>query len=200
MEKKKIGEKEPYEIQRLPDRDDAAYDEAGHIVVAYVLGRDIYGVRFQRNSKGTNNRYTDYRNPCLPPHIDSHVPYEHMKIPRPDGVSGTRVISAAGKAAVTLLCQQMRVSERLATYGMSDAKGILRSVRREGLPPDERKKRFRDSENSALTILCWPSCKASLEQIANFLRTEMQRASRDNLDVFSIEGAQLQAIISEVFT
>jgi len=27
MEKKKIGEKEPYEIQRLPDRDDAAYDE-----------------------------------------------------------------------------------------------------------------------------------------------------------------------------
>jgi hypothetical protein len=83
---------------------------------------------------------------------------------------------------------------------MSDAKGILRSLRREGLPPDERKKRFRDIENSALTILCRPSCKASLEQIANFLRTEMQHASRDNLDLFSIEGAQLQAIISEVFT
>jgi hypothetical protein len=60
MEKKEIGEEEPYEIQRLPDRDDVAYDEAGHRVVAYVLGRDIYGVRFQRNSKGTNNRYTDY--------------------------------------------------------------------------------------------------------------------------------------------
>jgi len=27
----------------------------------------------------------------------------------------------------------------------------------------------------------------------------MQRASRDNLDVFSIEGAQLQTIIAEVF-
>ena len=188
MEKKKTRGEEHEDIPKLSYIDDAAYDEAGHVVLAYVLGREIYGVRFQRNMKGSYNGYTDYRDPCLPPHIDAHVPYEHMNIPRPDGVLGTRVISAAGKAAVTLLCRDIGVSERLATYGMSDAKRILRSLRRKGLSYAERKQRFRDIENIALTILSWPSCKAALEQTANLLRTELQRASSDNLGAFSIEG------------
>src|SRR2546429_3893796 len=108
----------------LSDLDIVASDEAGHAILAYVLGREIEYIQFVLNVRGTYNGETIYRQPCLPPHIDQYVPYEKIKIRlqhpdreislwHPDGVSGIRVIQCAGQAAQILLYRQKGVSEML---------------------------------------------------------------------------------------
>lgn len=185
--------------EKLSDRNHVAYDEAGHIVMAYILGRSIGRVIFQRNKRGTYNGRTEWSDPCSPPAIDGHVPYEQMRIPRPDGIMGTRVILAAGKAALTLWYQREGENERKATYGMADAKQILRALKRSGISPQERKKRFQDIEGLALQILSWPFCYVAVEQVAMFLRMKLRHAQDNELDYFTVEGATLQAIVAKVF-
>ncbi len=57
-----------------------ASDEAGHAILAHILGREIECIQLTLNVRGTYNGITIYRQPCLPPHIDPDVPYEKIKI------------------------------------------------------------------------------------------------------------------------
>src|SRR6266566_289353 len=146
-----------------------ASDEAGHAILAHILGREIECIQLTLNVRGTYNGITIYRQPCLPPHIDPDVPYEKIKIHiqqldreiplwLPDGVSGIRVIHCAGQAAQILLCRQKGVSEMLATLGMGDCRLIIRSLKEEGIPKQQWKEQFREAQSLALQILSSPAC------------------------------------------
>src|SRR5712692_4931276 len=123
MDERKIIEKERCESEELSGIDVVAYDEAGHVIVAYVLKRLIVGVSFELNVKGTYNACTDQvpydprPDDLLPPYIDPNVPYDQIAISFLDEVAILGVISAAGKAGVILLCRQKGISEHLAMIG-----------------------------------------------------------------------------------
>jgi hypothetical protein len=201
-------EKERRESEELSGIDVVAYDEAGHVIVAYVLKRQIFGVEFELNPKGTYNACT-YRDPLpydprpdddlLPPYIDPNVPYDQMTISLQDRVSILGVISAAGKAGVTLLCRQKGVSEHLATIGMRDARQIISLLRKENVPLYERKRRFRDFENLALHIVSWPICKVALEQVADLFREKMLHPQHDERNGFTVSGLELTRMIVSAF-
>lgn len=198
-------EKERRESEELSGIDVVAYDEAGHVIVAYVLKRQIGGVIFELNVKGTYNART-YQYPydprpddLLPPYIDPSVPYDQVAILLLDEVAILGVISAAGKAGVILLCRQKGISEHLATIGMGDARKIISMLRKVDVLLYERKRRFRDFENLALHIVSWPICKVALEQVADLFREKMLRAQHDKLTDFTVGGLELIRMIRSIF-
>jgi len=198
-------EKEQRESEDLSGIDVVAYDEAGHVIVAYVLKRQIGGVSFEHNVKGTYNactyqyQYDPRPDDLLPPYIDPGVPYDQVAISLLDEVAILGVISAAGKAGVILLCCQQGISEHLATIGMGDARKIISLLRKENVPLYERKRSFRDFENLALHIVSWPICKVALEQVADLFREKMLRAQRDERNDFTVGGLELMRMIGSIF-
>jgi hypothetical protein len=187
----KLSEKAgtPQKAKRRPSPlEVVAHHEAGHAVVARVRGRDVHGIYLRPNVKGTYNGETPYGDPTLPPDIDPNIPYERMCIAPPDGVSDTRVIMYAGKAAEILLFRQVGVSERLATLGTKDYRQIVASLKGEKLSWEQFKERLQKLEIYALHIISWPACWSAVEEIAHILVKDL-----------SIEGERIHEIVTKAF-
>jgi hypothetical protein len=179
--------------------EDVAFDEAGHVVLARILGRHINNVIYRRNVNNEYNGESDYNEISSPPFIDSNIPYDEIGIAQPDGISDRLTIKCGGKVSLILFCRDKGIREDLATFGLGDCREILLRLKHSGLSKQQRKQELRELEARALQILGYPPCKDALDTMARSFLEELHVAIKQNLKFFVIDGERIQERIAQSF-
>src|SRR5579872_1824840 len=94
-----------------------AHHEAGHAVMARLLGRRVGKVSLVLNEKRSYNGYTNWDLYEIFREWDCNVPYEDLKLKKEDGIDGIAFIWAAGKASERIWYRKKSLDEKWASFG-----------------------------------------------------------------------------------
>jgi len=98
-----------------------AYHEAGHAVMARLMGRRVHDICLLLNVQETYNGHTHWGRDELAREWDSHVPYGELGLQQAEAKNGAALVIASGRAAERLWYRQYGLDEALASFGSSKA-------------------------------------------------------------------------------
>jgi hypothetical protein len=96
-----------------------AYHEAGHAVMARLMGRRVHEIRLLFNVQGTYNGQTHWGRDELAREWDPHVPYGELGLQPAEWKNGAALVMVSGRAAERLWYRQPGLDETLASFGAS---------------------------------------------------------------------------------
>jgi hypothetical protein len=182
------------------------YDEAGHAVMARLLGRVVYSIRLQRMSSGpyagAYNGRTDWGRDSPAREWDARAPYDSLVRSREEYIQAVVLIFAAGKAAERTWYRKTGADEALASFGEKDERELERellAMYRSQLTLELTSAQLDETklaiEDLAMRLLSEPRRWRAVEAIATTLLQELQHAPEE----VRLEGEQVHAIISQAW-
>ena len=192
---------EPERSNQVPtEKELAAYNEAGHVIVGTVQGRNTEYVLLKKVGEewgGETKQDIDYR-PFMIPELPSSATYERIGYPVPTGgqffmVVENCILKYAGVGAEELLCEQRGVNSaevRTGQFDIVEAEGLARNR----FPEDHQAQQtmLRNAKELAQKILRDPDCWQAVEALAWKLIQGCELAQEYKLDQESIHSVITQ--------
>lgn len=189
-----------YNTSQKDNPEVTAHHEAGHAVMARLLGRRVGKVSLVLNEKGRYNGYTNWDLYEIFREWDWNVPYEDLKLKKEDDRDGIAFIFAAGKASERIWYRQKSLDEKWASFGtgageLNDEWQLKKAVKGilEADPRRQLLQEMQRVEETAVRLLVFPTCWQAVEAVAHEL---LERLKQDR-ERCTFDKAQ--ARIAEVF-
>jgi hypothetical protein len=181
-----------------------AHHEAGHAVMARLLGRSVFKVYLVLNEKQSYNGGTCWDDKddgvAVVPDWDRNLPYEELGLEQKELKSGVALVYVAGKAAERIWYRQRGLDEIWAGYGSgggdrNDEQKLEKELRTRfpRMKPEELPKAKQAIEDLAVRLLEFSTCWQAIEVVAHEL---LKRLGQDRGGCVFEEA---QACIAEVF-
>ncbi len=152
-----------------------AYHEAGHAVMARLMGRRVHDICLLLNVQGTYNGQTHWGRDEFFREWDSHLPYGELGLQQAEAKNGAALVIASGRAAERLWYRQYGLDEALASFGSSRANDDEVELESElfhtypRLTPEQLPEAKHTLEELAMRLLGAQLCWQAVEAIAQAL-------------------------------
>ena len=181
----------PFSDTQYEDGNMIAHHEAGHAVMARLIGRSVDKIDLLLIAEGTYNGYTDWDRYNQFRYFDPNVPYDELKLKQADDDLGVALVYAAGKAAERIWYHQKGWDETLASFGSYGEHNDDLELEKElltvipGLKPEQLPQVKQDIVEAAMRRLgleiCWQAVEAVAQALLEGLKQTPERFILDDV-------------------
>jgi hypothetical protein len=162
-----------------------AHHEAGHAVMARLLGRSVFKVSLILNEKQSYNGSTCWDDKddgvAIVPDWDRNLPYKELELEQKELKSGVALVYVAGKAAERIWYRQRGLDEAWASYGSgggerNDERKLEKELKTRFLrmKPEDLPEAKQAIEDLAVRLLEFSPCWQAIETVAHELLKRLE--------------------------